>query len=180
MPYSEDYDLFWKIGRDYKITNLDEALVDYRLSPTSLNTVLRKDEYAEANRANVLRNIRYYVGETFEIREEYLECLRHNFGPLLRLNDIEAIVECLAVLDMISEAIISRPNINLVPEEAKAAAWHKREFIIEQIASQLSNIEKFKLSVRLKKPEIMYYKIRKSLRWRFNSVKQQLQSFNKP
>lgn len=179
MPYSEDYDLFWKIARDFKIDNMDEVLLDYRLSPHSLNTVLRKEEYAVANRENVLRNLRYYMGNNFQIREEYLECLRHNFTPLLALQNMDHVIECLRILDEITIAILNKPNVNLDKKQASMAAWHKKDFIVEQIASDLSNVEKFVLSIRSKKPEIMFRKLRKSIRWRFNSVKQHLMSPNK-
>jgi glycosyltransferase involved in cell wall biosynthesis len=179
MPYSEDYDLFWKISRIAKIDNLDEVLLDYRISPTSLNTVLRKKEYEEANRANVLRNLRFFMGNDFEIREEFVECLRHNFGPIIELKKLNSIVECLNQLDQINEQILSAPNINLHAVETKAAAWHKKDFIVEQISAQLSNLQKVRLSLMVRKPEVLFRKIKKSLRWRFNSIKQHFRGLNK-
>ena len=177
-PYSEDYDLFWKIARDHRIDNIDEALLDYRLSPTSLNTVLKKSEYDLANRENVMRNLRYYMGDDFDLRDEYLECLRHNFSPIVALNHVECWLECLKILKNITTAISTHPNVNRNPKDIENAAFHKKDFMVEQIFFQSSGFQKFKLIFKAKKPNIFFRKIEKSLRWRFNSAKRHLRSIN--
>jgi glycosyltransferase involved in cell wall biosynthesis len=178
-PYSEDYDLFWKMARETVIYTLEESLVDYRLSPNSLNTVTRKDEYALANRENVLRNIRYYMGEDFDLPEPYLECLRHNFSPILALNSIDSLLECLDLLDKITEAIRAYPNINRNVSGINTAAYFKKDFIVEELFLQLPGLKKFSFVFRARKSEVLFRKVEKSLRWRLNSVKQRLQSTNK-
>ena len=50
VPYSEDFDLWWKISRKYKIHNIDEVLLDYRSTGESLWRVTRKDEYDAAHK----------------------------------------------------------------------------------------------------------------------------------
>ncbi len=135
--YSEDYDLFWKISTRYRIGNIAESLVRYRLSPTSLNTVLKKAEYDQANEANVLRNIRYYMGEDYALPKESLECLRHNFEPIIASGDISSAVTALNALDDITEKIIERSNPNRNTETLKEANYYKRKFIITELSKRL-------------------------------------------
>src|SRR5690606_4887089 len=122
------------------IHNLDEPLLDYRISPNSLNTVLKKAEYESANRENVLRNIRHYMGDQFDIPESCLECLRHNFGPILESKDIGMMLACLRTLTSITDAILKTPNINRSPDQILQAYFHKKEFIVEQLFLQLRGI----------------------------------------
>jgi glycosyltransferase involved in cell wall biosynthesis len=178
-PYSEDYDLFWKIARFALIDNLDEPLIDYRLSPYSLNTVLKKAEYDVANRENVIRNLQHYMGNNFWPPEEYLECLRHNFLPILAMNSIDHMVACLRMLDQITKAVLQVDNVNLHERDIKEASWHKKDFIAEQFFLHLTGLKKLAFVLRVRKPELLLRKVRKSLRWRFNSVKQRLLSPDK-
>lgn len=179
-PYSEDYDLFWKIARESVIHNLDEPLLDYRLSPSSLNTVIRKNEYEAANRENVIRNLRYYGGEDLELPEACFECLRHNFGPILREQGFRTVLRCLDELDRLTEAIVKKPNVNCRPDDIRAAAFHKRTFIIEQAFLALRGWRKFAFILQTGTPHVLVWKIEKSLRWRFNYVKRHILSTNKP
>jgi glycosyltransferase involved in cell wall biosynthesis len=150
MPYSEDYDLFWKISTRFPIANLPEALVDYRISSTSLNTVLKKTEYEIANEQNVLRNIRYYMGEDFQISRASLECLRHNFRPMLSAYNVEAVMESLSVLDAITEKIIRKENVNRDLRSIMRAHYFKRKFILSELGKALPLIRSVELLMRAK------------------------------
>lgn len=178
-PYSEDYDLFWKIAREFRIHNLDEPLIDYRLSSTSLNTITKKTEYDIANRENVLRNLRYYMGPEYTLPEDWLQCLRHDFSLITGNKSNKPILACLRELDRITIAISRTPNINLNIDDVFHAARHKKDFIIEQIFHSLPIYRKFTFAFQSGKPSVLFWKIRKSLRWRLNSVKERLQSPNK-
>lgn len=148
MPFSEDYDLFWRMSTRFRIANLAEALVDYRLSPTSLNTVLKKNEYEIANEQNVLRNIRYYLGSDFQISHASLECLRHNFRPLLNDYDLRAVMESLAVLDAVTIKILEKDNINRDGESIRGARHYKRKFILTELAKALPLARAVELLIR--------------------------------
>jgi glycosyltransferase involved in cell wall biosynthesis len=178
-PFSEDYDLFWKMAREFRISNLDEVLLDYRLSPTSLNTVTKKAEYDIANRENVIRNLRYYMGPDYDIPEDWLECLRHNFSQIVLHKRNQPILDCLRELDRITAAISTTPNINLKKADVLHAARHKKDFIIEQIFHEITGFQKFTFAFQSGKPSVLFWKIYKSLRWRFNFAKERLLSPNK-
>jgi glycosyltransferase involved in cell wall biosynthesis len=177
MPYSEDYDLFWKLSTRFEIGNLAEPLVSYRLSPTSLNTVLRKKEYDIANEENVLRNIRYYMGENFSVSKPVLECLRHNFRPILETNDLDAAIESLQVLGAITERIIARKGVNGDEKTIREAYFFKREFMITQLAQGFPVLEKFSFVARTRQWMILYDIFARSVQWRLQKVKTFLFSF---
>jgi glycosyltransferase involved in cell wall biosynthesis len=137
MPYSEDYDFFWKMSTKFRIGNLPEPLVDYRLSSTSLNTVLKKTEYDIANEQNVMRNIRYYLGRDFQLSPESLECLRHNFGPALQRYDRQTVVDALKVMDVIAAKMIEGKNPNRDVRSVLRARYFKRRFILYELGKAL-------------------------------------------
>src|SRR5690349_21842942 len=137
MPYSEDYDFFWRMSTRFKIANLAEPLVDYRISPTSLNTVLKKTENEIANQRNVVRNIRYYLGDDFSVSEPVLECLRHNFRPILSDYRREHVCQALDVLEKVTQKILQTDNVNRDARSIVRARYFKRRFILQEIAKAL-------------------------------------------
>jgi glycosyltransferase involved in cell wall biosynthesis len=145
MPYSEDYDLFWKMSIRFPIANLAEPLVDYRITSSSLNTVLKKTEYEIANEQNVLRNIRYYMGEDFQISHALLECLRHNFRPLLAHYDLQTVLDSLAVLDEITTKILETENVNRDVKSIRRARYFKRKFILNELGRALPLLQAIEL-----------------------------------
>jgi glycosyltransferase involved in cell wall biosynthesis len=148
-PYAEDFELFWQLSRKYKIDNIEEVLVDYRITDQSLHQVLRKKEYDEAMDEQVIRNIRYYTGNDFQISFEEIECLRFNFLPLIKRNSVDAIVECLNKLDYINACILETPNVNYNRRDLREAAFYKKEFIIRYFKRNLSKRDSTLLFLRL-------------------------------
>ena len=148
-PYAEDFELFWQLSRKYKIDNIEEVLVDYRITGQSLHQVLRKKEYDEAMDEQVIRNIQYYTGNKFQLSFEEVECLRFNFTPLLSLNNTDAIIQCLNKLDYINERLLSTPNVNHNSSDIREAAFYKKEFIIRFFKRNLSKRDSALLFLRL-------------------------------
>ncbi|MBK0401904.1 glycosyltransferase [Adhaeribacter sp. BT258] len=143
VAYAEDYELFWQLTRRYKFYNLPEVLLDYRETSQSLNQVLKKTEYELAQQEQVLRNIRYYAGEHYIVPDCYLFCYRHNFGPILARNSINALVACIKELDFISLCIQAKPNVNRNAKAIKKAALHKRNYTIWSLAGKLPFFSRF-------------------------------------
>lgn len=148
MPYSEDYDLFWKVSTRFRIANLAEALVDYRISSTSLNSVLKKEEYEAANERNVLRNIRYYLGRDFQVSHAALECLRHNFKPVVAHYNPLTVLEALAILDAVTEKIQQKENVNRDVRCIRRARFFKRKFILTELSRELPLLRAIDLLMR--------------------------------
>jgi glycosyltransferase involved in cell wall biosynthesis len=176
MPYSEDYDLFWKISTRFKIGNLEEPLVDYRLSPTSLNTVLRKKEYDIANEQNVLRNIRYYLGSGFTLSKECLEVLRHNFEPALQSGNVAAVLHSLNILNQVAAKMTELPNANRHPQSIERALYFKRRFILMNVAKALSKTKAILLLLRAGEGAFLQQLVSDFFRWRFQFIRKWLRN----
>jgi len=171
MPYSEDYDLFWKLSVNYEIGNLAEPLIDYRLSPTSLNTVLRKEEYDIANEENVLRNIRYYMGDKFSISKACLEGLRHNFTPLIEQGSIREILNCLKMLDSYTQRILEKENVNRDEKSIQDAAYFKKHFTLTQFARELPIPKAVHLLIASGSWSILSSLVKDFFKWKVDKVK---------
>jgi len=146
--YSEDFELFWQLSRRHKIYNLPEVLLDYRQTNQSLHQVLKKDEYAQAQHAQLLRNIRYYTGAHYTIPESYLECLQHNFEPLRAEQSIGSVLACIHELDRISNFMLAKENPNRDVTAMKKAAMYKRRFIIKTFAHSFPRYKRIILLLR--------------------------------
>jgi hypothetical protein len=163
--YSEDYDLFWRVSKRFRIANLPEALVDYRISSTSLNSVLSKREYEVANKRNVLRNIRYYMGDDFQISHTALECLRHNFKPIVAHYDLSSVLETLTTLDAVTERILQKENANRDVRSIRRARYFKRKFILTELSKALPLIQSVELLVRTQAWTTLFIIIRNFMKW---------------
>jgi glycosyltransferase involved in cell wall biosynthesis len=165
MPYSEDYDLFWRVSTRFAIGNLAEPLLDYRISSTSLNTVQKKKEYETANEQNVLRNIRYYMGADFQISDESLECLRHHFRPLLNNYNLQKAVETLTLLDAITAKIQQRENVNRDLKSIRRARYFKRKFILDELGRALPLLQSIELLLRTHAWISLFMLMKNFVRW---------------
>jgi hypothetical protein len=137
-PYSEDFELWWQLTRSYKVACLHEVLLDYRLSEQSLCRTTKKDEYEAAQYKQVLRNIHYYTGYDYSLDYHEVECFRFNCEPMVKENNIEAIIQCLNKLDYINNAILEKENVNRNKEDIRKAATEKRESILYYFSIHLT------------------------------------------
>jgi glycosyltransferase involved in cell wall biosynthesis len=153
VDYAEDFELFWQLSRLYKIHNMDEVLLEYRISNQSLHLVLRKEEHERAHREQMLRNIRYYTGYDYSVPVSYLECFRHNFQPLLAEQNMKVLADCIKELDFITACILNKENINYDADAIKKAAKYKRDYIITSISKHLTLHKSILLRLRLETPE---------------------------
>ncbi|GHA56676.1 glycosyltransferase family 2 protein [Pontibacter akesuensis] len=135
--YGEDYELWSQLMKKYKLANLPEVLLDYRLSSQSLTSATRKQENEQAGREQTLRNLRYYAGGHYNLPDDFLACFRHNFAPLLKKQRVDRILDCLRELDFITACILQKENINRNKTDIKAAAKYKRRFILSFYARNL-------------------------------------------
>lgn len=155
VPYAEDYELFWQLLRKYRICNLPEVLLDYRITANSLHQVTRKTEYEEAMAKQIARNISFYAGE-LDLSHPELECLLHNFGPMLKENSVTSIVQCLQKLEIITGGILAKENVNRNKPDIKEAAFHKRAFIITYFIKKLSWPKALALVMRTNSWNVLY------------------------
>ncbi|MFH1068307.1 MAG: glycosyltransferase [Candidatus Glassbacteria bacterium] len=108
FPYAQDYDLWWRISRRWKIANLPEVLVRWRSTGTSISSSRRQEQLSCMYRTSVaavsetigpglLDNQAYcrfwhaYHGEVEGLRQGDLQCLKPLWDYISTLNgDMEA------------------------------------------------------------------------------------------
>ena len=159
QAYSEDYALFCKLLRTGKMHNLNEVLLDYRNTATSLHQVNKKKQYDEAHHQQVIKNIQFFAGEYYNIAPAQLEALKHNFQPLLAKKNIKEIIEVISHLNFITKKILSRPNPNLNEKAIKAAAKHKKNYVITFFARRIKRFDAIKLLIYTRKFRILGFLI---------------------
>lgn len=160
IPYAEDFELFWQLSRKYKIACLEEVLIDYRITDQSLHQVTKKKEYDETMDWQLIRNIHYFTGEHFEISWEEVECLRFNFGPMMALHSVDAIMKCIKKLDHINLCILNTPNPNYNRKNIEEAIYFKKEFIIRYFRRDLPRKASMELFLRLLPQPHMWKKMK--------------------
>ncbi len=144
--YAEDFALWSKMVKNYKVFKIDKSLISYRRSATSLSHVVFSDECAEDANLIVSDNIRYYLGDDVSIPPAFLACYVGDYGPLLAKNDAREVVSCLEFLEQIDEAIIKKKNVNRNISHIKEAARLKRNKIIQDLNKKdLDVYQKLKL-----------------------------------
>ncbi|MFD2247978.1 glycosyltransferase family 2 protein [Pontibacter ruber] len=162
--YSEDFELFWQLSRRYRIHTLPATLLDYRETSQSLHQVLKKEEYEQAQQAQVLRNLRYYAGNSYTIPISFIECYRHNFQPLLAEKKLNRIVACVKELDYITQSILNTANPNLERAPVKLASYYKRRYIISYLTNQLPLLQKLMLLYQLETFESLIKQLKVTLK----------------
>ena len=164
VPYAEDFELFWQLSRKYKIYNLGEILLDYRITDQSLHQVLKKTEYEKAEKEQLLRNFRYYAGSDYTIPDIYIKCLQHNFQPLLAEQSVSKVITCIRELVFLTQCILAKENVNRDPATIEIAAFFKRKFIIMFFAENLSPLKGILLLIRLQEGNILKGKIKNGIK----------------
>lgn len=149
VPYCEDYDLWWKLSRSYKMNTIEETLLDYRSTAESLSRVAKRKEYDDALLEQIQRNINYYTNNTIRLTDAELQCLLHNVIPLLEEKNPKLIVNCFSKLEYINNCILERPNINHNREAIKEAAHTKKEWVISTFQKDLSKRKFVMLLIRM-------------------------------
>jgi glycosyltransferase involved in cell wall biosynthesis len=149
VPYSEDFELFWRLSRKYKIYNLPEVLLDYRNSSQSLHQVTKRNEYTEAAFKQTTRNLQYYAGENYTVSKDFVNCFQFDVEPLLKQNKIGSIIKCLRELEFITERIINTENVNRDIRSIREAALYKRRFTLSLILKQFPRSKSVLLLLRL-------------------------------
>ncbi|RDV16708.1 glycosyltransferase [Pontibacter diazotrophicus] len=163
VPYAEDFELFWQLSRKFVIYNLPEVLLDYRVTNQSLHQVLKKQEYEQAQQEQLLRNFRYYAGPDYTIPASFVECLQHNFQPLLAEQSVSSVLNCIRELDKLTSAIQARENVNRDTSAIEQAAKYKRRFILDYFARNLPRFKGTLLLLRAGYFKLLYHVVKARL-----------------
>ncbi len=149
VPYAEDYELVWQLSRKFKLYPQPEVLLKYRISPHSLWQVTRKQEYKDAMLQQIRRNICYYNEEAGRQMDQWqIEQLGTDAAP--GEFSVQAALNCIKLLDLITKEMLQKENVNLVPEHIKLAAKRKRDYLFSRFAVNLGYWRGSNLLIRAK------------------------------
>lgn len=137
VPYSEDFELWWQLSRRYKIYNIPEVLLDYRLSDTGQSRVTKFKETNDIQHNQVLRNIRYYTGKDFELSNNEVEFLRYNLDPILEEGKLKSLLKALKKLDSIGDCFRRKDRLYNNREHLVAAVNFQKKRIIAALRKKL-------------------------------------------
>lgn len=149
LPYAEDYELWCRLSRKYKLHVLPDILLHYRLNSKSTSTNLKQAEYSQTELNQIQANLKYFVGESYGIPESYVECFRFNYKPLLADKNVGSIVACLKELDVITKTILAKENINRDKAKIKEAAAIKKKHILRYFTQKLPAHKALALKLRI-------------------------------
>lgn len=155
LPYAEDYDLFWRLTRIFKIYTIEEPLLWYRLHEQNLNTVLKKAEYNEYTLKVWNRNLEYYIGNRDQTPLEWIACYCYDFDPLLKKKDLDEILKCIDLLQKLSEHILSTENPNRNSEDIKFISQFKKKYILKELGKRLPLFQMMRLMLYFRQSSLV-------------------------
>lgn len=148
LTLSEDYRLWSELIKEHHFYNIPNILIRYRITSESVSNSTFAEEYRDAEKKQIIKNLQYFVGEDYTIPDAWLECYRNNFDPLCKPPRVREMVRCIRELDIISQHILAKENINRDPEAIKKAAGQKKEHILESLLKRLPAVYRIKLLIR--------------------------------
>jgi hypothetical protein len=163
MPYAEDFDLWWRLmSANYRIGHLEEILVDYRLSESSISNVVKKQENYDTTTSIMLRNVTFYTGSDIKISDSEAEALRHNFLPLEKERSVIKTTRFIKKLDYINKRIFNKPNINYTPAQIQSYAKIKREEAVYYFYVRLPRLKALYFLMNTVPFSVIFTRFRKS------------------
>jgi len=150
LEYSEDYELWNRMARHFKIANLEETLLDYRLTEASLSRKTKREEY-ENTRPHVLcSNIDYFTDGGLDLSSSEIEFLMGNNIFFLGQNHAETVIRFLEKWERINDFILKKPNPNRNEESILEAAAETRQYLISSVRQNLTIPKQLKLLIKLR------------------------------
>lgn len=148
LTHSEDFRLWCKLIRNFRIHNIPEILVKYRVWSESISHERLFKEYKDDERLNIIDNLHYFAGDNYSIPDAWLEAYRNNFKPLTHPPNIEEMIQCIQELDVISEHILAKENINRDPDSIKRAAEFKKNQLFESFLKNISIVDRVRFLLK--------------------------------
>lgn len=150
MQYSEDFDLWWKLSRQFKIYVLPEPLLLYRAHDQNYSRILKREEYDNAEYRIMARNFHDLLGNSVSLPKAYMACYNYELNPLIQLNDTKEIRSCIDMLDLINRSILSLENPNRNMDAILRSSAEKKSQILYGLGLSLPYVQMTKL--------MLYYK----------------------
>jgi len=135
---SEDYRLWSKLIRKYRIHYMDKILVKYRITDESISHSILYEGYRSDELIYIRDNLKYFAGPNYDLPDSWLEAYRNNPLPITEKGDLKELKRCVDELDTIANFILNKENANRDIEAIKAAAQRKKKQIIELLLQNIS------------------------------------------
>jgi glycosyltransferase involved in cell wall biosynthesis len=150
--FVEDFNLWFRISRKYKLHCLKEILFEYRVTDFSTSRVSRKKESDEAYYRQVLSNVHFYTGADFQLsREEVLFLRGIDIQSVVQSSDRKFFIGCFRKLDFITQCVGRGNTVGLTKSAfIRAAAFEKKEKLINGLLMYRDKGEAFSLLYELK------------------------------
>lgn len=155
MQYAEDFDLWYKLSRVYKMHFLAEPLLLYRKHEQNVSRVVKRTLYDEAEYIIVKRNLRDVLGGHVEVPEAYIDCYNYNYEKLLRGKDINEVKNCMALLDDIHAGILSIENPNRNVDAILWSSAQKKGSILYGLGRAFPYLPMVKLLLHFKRYRVI-------------------------
>lgn len=136
---SEDYDLWSRMILKYKMVNIEELVLLYRITDSNLSTVLKNENYT-ATKTIVRNNIELLIGQN-KIKNQILEWFIGDFSNLRFNNNVLLYVESLYKLKKIRNRLLLVDNVNNNNENINKAFINKRNILLTEFSSKLNFIQ---------------------------------------
>jgi len=174
LTYSEDFKLWCKLIRRYRLNIIPEMLIKYRVTPQSVSNYVFKKENMDEEKKQIISNLRYFCGETYNIPDLWLECYRGNYLPICQDGNIADIVACLKELDLITSHILKKENLNRDVKVIIEAAKDKKDYVIKNLFILLPASKKIALMFRLKMYSELYFYFKNGLLGKLNKKQRKI------
>lgn len=145
--FAEDYELWSRLSKNFKIYKIDEPLVLYRQSGNGLS-VKNALGIKNSTRFIVENNISYFIGERFDFPETFLDCYMGNCDPILVEGNLDNLVYCIDLLKRINKRIELTDNVNRNVDWVRAAGRIKLKDILTEYIKNIGIVSALLLIMR--------------------------------
>ena len=143
-PPAEDFDLWSRLVRNYKVYRIEEPLLKYRIAPQSISNVVLKDTGILNTLEIVQKNITYY-NPHYKIPLTHLSFFMEDFANNQRIS-IPDTIRFFFILRAFNRSILNDKNPNCNIRDIKLSIKEKKMRIVRHI---LTRIKIFRTSLIL-------------------------------
>jgi glycosyltransferase involved in cell wall biosynthesis len=130
--YAEDYDLWSRLITGYRFYMIEEPLLSYRISASSISNFKLKNENSDSTKTVVTKNIKNLAGIEIE-DDSVLEFLMDNVEPLKNRREFFTALQAFKSLNKINLKILDRENPNKERNNIIEAIFRKKDYLIREL-----------------------------------------------
>lgn len=155
VKHAEDYDLWCRLSRKFKVNCIEEPLLKYRIKSPSGEVRDYFKKHDDEKDAIVIKNIKYYLGDKVSIMDSEINDLSLNFNSLIEHNNVKNLYNSFALLKVINNLILKKENINKNEINIKSALRSKNQYLYQLCAHQMKIRSALHLAYLLKSTSLL-------------------------